>query len=285
MLALISALAAALAAAVQAPQPGPLAPTEKWVVNFADAQCLATRNYGSAADPLILAIKAPPLGDVLQFVIVQPGAADPDQVPGVVIIDGRPPIRTTLFEYGVASTRRKALLVNVPRSAIEPLRSATQIQIRVHEPGEQVPASRMRAGGTHIDVRFALTQMGPLLRTMDECVADLKEVWKITDESVIVTTGQTAGPSGSLASVFTSDDYPAEALLKDQTGSVRFALLVDETGRIADCTIIETSGVASLDAQSCAIARDRARFTPGRDADGKPSKGAFLQRVTWKIQG
>lgn len=279
-----SAFAAAIAASVQTPPAAPLTPTEKWVVNFADAQCLATRNYGSRAEPLMLGLKAPPLGDVLQIVIVRPGTADPDQVPGMVIVDGRPPIRTTLFQYGVASTKRKALLVNIPRSEIEPLRSATRIQVRVSDPGEQIRASRLKKGATHIDLSFALTQMAPLLKTMDDCVGDLQQVWKVTPESTAIPGGQMQGPTGSLSGVFTSDDYPAEALLGNQTGSVRFALLVDESGRIADCTIVETSGVAALDAQSCAIARDRARFTPGRDAAGKPSKGAFLQRVTWKIQ-
>jgi protein TonB len=83
--------------------------------------------------------------------------------------------------------------------------------------------------------------------------------------------------------VFSDDDYPWAAMKKNQSGAITVAVLVDEKGKVSDCTVIETSGVASLDAQSCAIITSRARLRPAVGLDGKPAKGAFVQKIRWEI--
>ena len=66
--------------------------------------------------------------------------------------------------------------------------------------------------------------------------------------------------------------------------SATFVLLIDETGRVADCTVIETSGVASLDAQTCGAVKLQARFKPAIGLDGKPAKDGVVQRVSWILE-
>ena len=39
-------------------------------------------------------------------------------------------------------------------------------------------------------------------------------------------------------------------------------ILIDEFGKVADCTVTQTSGAASIDAQSCAVIRERGKFRP-----------------------
>jgi outer membrane biosynthesis protein TonB len=116
---------------------------------------------------------------------------------------------------------------------------------------------------------------------MDECVADLRQVWNVWDPNGPSKLKQ--APKGNVNGLIRSEDYPGIALLQNQQGSLQFVLLIDEGGRVADCTIVETSGVASLDAQSCAILQDKARFTPAIGLDGKPAKSSYFQRVTWRI--
>ena len=48
----------------------PLQPTSKWHVDFANSQCVASRDYGSEGSPLFLVFKKPPIGDVLQIAVV-----------------------------------------------------------------------------------------------------------------------------------------------------------------------------------------------------------------------
>ena len=71
MFARVLACAALLSTAGTAAAAEPKQPTGKWIVNFADAQCVATRNYGSEADPIYLVLKAPATGGTLQVGIVR----------------------------------------------------------------------------------------------------------------------------------------------------------------------------------------------------------------------
>ena len=90
---------------------------------------------------------------------------------------------------------------------------------------------------------------------------------------------------------FLNDHLPHDARWQKQrnsrrhitAGVVAFALLVNEQGRVADCTVIKTSGAAALDAQSCIVLRQRATFHPALDPAGKPAKDALVGRIRWKL--
>jgi TonB family protein len=93
---------------------------------------------------------------------------------------------------------------------------------------------------------------------------------------------QDEGPA--LESYFSTDDYPAEALRLVEQGTVRFAILVDAEGRVADCTVTVSSGSASLDEATCRIVRERMRYRPA----GDPQGNAVARReadlaVTWSL--
>ncbi|RHW17266.1 energy transducer TonB [Sphingomonas gilva] len=61
----------------------------------------------------------------------------------------------------------------------------------------------------------------------------------------------------------TTDDYPAEALKAKAQGGVRVRLAINAAGRVSDCTVVESSGHASLDEGTCATMSKRAAFNPG----------------------
>jgi protein TonB len=60
---------------------------------------------------------------------------------------------------------------------------------------------------------------------------------------------------------------------------------VNKAGRIENCAVTESSGHPELDAKACAIAVDKARYVPAKDADGKPVRTAKTLKVTWRIMG
>lgn len=85
-------------------------------------------------------------------------------------------------------------------------------------------------------------------------------------------------------SYFSADDYPASARHRHEEGIVRFAITVGRDGRVTDCRIVESSGVASLDAATCRIVRERVRYAPARDGNGQPIEtddGPFS--ITWRL--
>jgi protein TonB len=79
------------------------------------------------------------------------------------------------------------------------------------------------------------------------------------------------------------DDYPAEAMRRNEQGSVTAQLAIDTEGRVTKCTIAVSSGSASLDSTTCRILARRARFSPAVDASGRPIDGNVSQRITWRL--
>ena len=92
-----------------------------------------------------------------------------------------------------------------------------------------------------------------------------------------------ARAKANLPSLFTTNDYPAEALRKREAGTVSFAVAIGRDGRVTGCTITASSGSASLDATTCAILQRRARFTPARDASGRAVEDRTVGRIRWAL--
>lgn len=263
-------IAAALihSTAAQSATDVPRQPTGQWVVNFDAAQCFAARNYGTVDKPLYLVFKAPPVGGVMQVAVMRKGAASgAEQQKGSVQFDDLEPIRISLLDYNQADSRLRTFLANVPMEKFAPARDARSI--RIHTAG--------------LREQFALTSMPALLKTMDECVSDLRRVWNVSDPASEQSTLKERA-KGDLRGLFNSDDYPTQALLEDDTGTVAVAILIDEQGKVADCSVVATSGAPVLDAQTCAAITQRAKFQAAVGPNGKPAKDAYLQRITWLLR-
>lgn len=247
--------------------PSVLQPTGKWIVNFDAAQCVAQRSYGTEEKPLYLVLKQPPLGHVMQLAIVRKGSAGPTaEADGDLSFDDQPSHDVSILEFGPKGAHERVYSINLPLDEFAAARTAKTLRIR----------------GEGINERFALSLVEPLLKVMNDCVVDLREVWNLDDEQT--------GPEpvredekGDLRALFSADMYPAQALRSHQAGAVKVALLVDETGKVADCSVVETSGAAVLDAQSCVVFRDKAKFAPATGANGQPAKSGWLQRIVWRL--
>lgn len=250
-----------------APGDAPRQPTSTWNVDFADAQCVASRAYGTDEEPLHLVLKAPPVGGVMQIALMRkPGSAPPEQVEAVIGIDERPPLKANMLMFTPRKGKFRIYLLNMPSSDFAVVQNAKTLSIR----------------SRGLNETLALSQMKPLLDVVASCVADLRKAWNVTDAE---------GEKSSLAKratadarrFFSSADYPAAAVSSRQSGTLKFAVLINEAGRVADCTIIETSGVAVLDSQTCAIMMQRGKFSSAIGMDGKPAKDASISRITWKM--
>jgi len=78
-------------------------------------------------------------------------------------------------------------------------------------------------------------------------------------------------------------DYPIAALRRHEQGTVGYRIDIDATGAVAACTIVQSSGSASLDSGTCDLFRNRARFTPARDAEGRAVPDYYVGRITWRF--
>ena len=246
----------------------PLQPVEKWVLNYEDAQCNAYRNYGTEKNPLYLAFKAPPVGSVVQLMVVQNGPRmNGEQYDIQVKIDGRPPLKTNMLVYRGKKGKFRIKLINLPREEFAEFRDAGIVEI----------------AGVGQDYSFALSDTGPLMKALDDCLTDLRGYFNVSRPDA-PNPRLTRGPVGDLQNVFKPEDYPWPAVQSRLQGSATMEILIDERGAVADCSITETSGYATIDAQSCAIIQERAKFEPAIDTQGKPTRSSYSQRITWKLR-
>ena len=80
-------------------------------------------------------------------------------------------------------------------------------------------------------------------------------------------------------------DYPGDARRAKRGGSVTVHFTVQPDGRVRNCRVTRTSGVASLDATTCRLVEKRFRYTPARDAAGTAIAEERGWRQTWWLEG
>jgi TonB family protein len=240
-------------------------PTSGWVINSNNAKCVAARQYGGAELPAHLILKAATRGGVVQLSVARKGQEiDAGQVKGELAVDERPPSSISVWAYTTEASDLGIHTMYLPAAEFALVREAKIIALR-------------SAG---LDESFELSDMAPMMKLLDDCLANLRRAFNMTDPETEKSNLQRRA-SGNLGGVISHKDYPRDALDRRQGGKLRYVLLIDEAGRVADCSIVETSGFAALDAQACILLKTRARFRNALGSDGKPAKDAVAGNFIW----
>ena len=244
-----------------------LQPVKPWVLDYAESQCAAGRDFGDPEKPITLIIRPMPMGDAyeLQLIRKKLGPAFAEEDKGSVDF-GKGPITASVLHFGSIADKLDIFQFRITNEQMEQARTASMVTFRnAHGP----------------DASFSLTSMPALLNRLAACNSDLQRYWNI-DQKGATKTPQPA--SGDVRRVFTSDDYPGDALRADKEGTAQFLLLIDTSGNIAACDVLKPSGVPLLDAMGCQVIRKRAKFSPARDAAGKPMRDSVVTPpVAWRI--
>ena len=98
-----------------------------------------------------------------------------------------------------------------------------------------------------------------------------------------MTKAQSA--KGNLQTLFSSDDYPSDAVRNEDQGTVGVSLAIGTDGRVSNCNVTSSSGSRSLDTATCRILRSRARFTPAKGSNGQNMPDTTSTRITWRLEG
>lgn len=78
-------------------------------------------------------------------------------------------------------------------------------------------------------------------------------------------------------------DYPRAAAEAGVQGSLTVRYVVGIDGRVANCTVEQSSRSAALDETTCRLIRERFRFRPARDASGRPVAATIVEDHEWII--
>ena len=113
------------------------------------------------------------------------------------------------------------------------------------------------------------------------------ENWGASLDKLFSPAERAPGPaSGDLRTLFSADDYPTDAQIKGEEGTVRAELIIDPRGRVSNCLIVQSSGHPLLDNATCSILERRARFKPARDLNGHAvGDHVFTPPVVWRLEG
>lgn len=106
--------------------------------------------------------------------------------------------------------------------------------------------------------------------------------WTLPSEAFLITRGKVPKLAPGFQTRLLRSDYPISALQQKQSGEAEVKLDVGENGEVADCKIMNSSGVVSLDEQSCTIARSW-RYTPLRDNLMNPVASIVQYRFSWLL--
>lgn len=90
-------------------------------------------------------------------------------------------------------------------------------------------------------------------------------------------------PLNSPGSWVTQDDYSSSDIRAERQGTARFTLSIGTDGKVKSCSIVQSTGFASLDAATCKYVSRRARFETALDDAGAPATGSYSGSIRWVI--
>lgn len=80
-----------------------------------------------------------------------------------------------------------------------------------------------------------------------------------------------------------ADDFSRFSQSRLGSGTVRFSLLVNERGRVEECTVSASSGSRDFDSKACRSLQKRARFEPATDANGDARSARYSSSVRFAV--
>ncbi|MBN9787836.1 hypothetical protein DMP17_04435 [Pseudonocardia sp. TMWB2A] len=78
-----------------------------------------------------------------------------------------------------------------------------------------------------------------------------------------------------------TSDYPADALANNEEGTSQVTLAVNGEGKVESCSAKGES--EALNMAACLLIRERARFKPALDKEGRPTNATFTRWIRWRI--
>ncbi|PTS89103.1 hypothetical protein DBR17_03595 [Sphingomonas sp. HMWF008] len=267
-----SLVIALMLASSAAPTDEPLKPTGKWTVEYGQAECVLARNYGTAANPMIVALKPAPLGGSLEVVVLEPGGRTPYRTGKATLslLPSNRVIENTYNSYGFEQKGQTVTTVNTDEDVSAELKDATSVKIDLGTGGVkfvEVPA-----------IKTALA-------ALETCQVDLLNGWGVdpTERERYVKPPITSATRSGRSLWVTTVDYPNDALRANKQGTSTALWKVTLDGRVSECRIVRSSGVPSLDQATCNAITKRGRYAPGQDKDGKPMEFHDMRRVVWRL--
>ena len=81
----------------------------------------------------------------------------------------------------------------------------------------------------------------------------------------------------------TESDYRTVWINREWTGTARFSLEINASGRVTGYEITRSTGHNALDNATCQLIAKRARFRPATDASGQAVASTYSNAISWEL--
>ncbi|MDZ3830504.1 MAG: energy transducer TonB [Sphingopyxis sp.] len=275
-------------------EPLHLAPSSKWVVNYADDSCRLARSFGADNKRVDLILdRFRPGRQVAPTLVGQPIAIRGD-------------VRTVIFRFGSDGGGQKrefevgrmqngdpAMIVTGRLHVSGPTEAEERVEDGDEDAGEPEPFGSDLASNnavTFVDIRIPGKQivrldtgpMGAPMKALADCTSDLLRGWGI-DVDAHQSLSRRAVPATKVGKWLSSSDYPVAMLIRGRQALVHFRLIVDEIGKPKSCHIQQSTRPQAFDDAVCRGIMAKAQFKPALDATGKPIMSYYVNRVRFTL--
>jgi hypothetical protein len=268
---LLSLFAFALAQAASAPPApeAPLPPTGKWGVDYAQNDCVLSRDYGTPDARLTLGLRPWPMGTSTEIVLMTPRHAKAPFEEGhasmtigaAQSVDAHYSRYSVPHAIGIAGT---ITTLSLDADALSGIERAQAVTLRV---------------GDNERYTFAIPGIAAAMKALTTCQDDLLKSWGVDPAE----RGRIVLPPHLIEQIFTADDYPADAIRSGEQGRTIAIAAIQPDGRPASCEVVQTSSSKSLDEATCRILMTRLHVPPPHDQSGQPATGHLIVPIRWVI--
>ena len=78
----------------------------------------------------------------------------------------------------------------------------------------------------------------------------------------------------------TPRDYPTDSIRFHESGAVTVTYVINETGSVATCSVVLSSGYGRLDGAACLLVKQRWKYQPATE-DGKPASVQYISKIVF----
>lgn len=282
MFGLVIAAAVPAAAAAKDKPLEVLKRTGPWQARYDDDACHLLAQFGDAKDPVIMRITTYEPGDWFTLGLYGRRVATTDVRSKAQVdfgLKGTPIERETIngsagpFKAMWLSSLRLDGWVRSSPDEVAPVLTSEQ---HAAVTGVTVTVER------HKPFRLESGSMAKPMAQLRACQRDLVKSWGY-DPEVQASLQRPARPSEGAPQWITYRDYPEAALRMGHNGVVQFRLDVDAQGKVGGCYVLDRTKPDNFADVTCDTVKRRAKLEPALDAQGKPVRSFYVQRVTWRV--
>jgi hypothetical protein len=132
-------------------------------------------------------------------------------------------------------------------------------------------------------VQLGTGSLGKAMAAMRECTDGLVRSWGL-DPAQQASLSAWPVPKSSPDTWIAANSYPFGGDNRRRPGLTRARLLVDASGAVSGCKVVDNYGDAAFATTACEQMTSKATFSPALDQAGKPVASYYQANIRWKVR-